>query len=235
MAETKSRRLPVIIPCGGASTRLGMHRNKCLVEVNDKPILQYVVEFWRDNNIEDFIFIANSDGLSEVASFVATMKLTNRPTFISRGDVANLALAVTLANPYVEENFVLALGDCLQVGKFGDWRGTSFGCGVCSASPYELRKSYSVETVEDCVTKLIEKPDVDEGLCGMGTWFLPRKVFEYIARLRLQPLATSANLAEALQSMINGGERMRAIQFVGEYVNITYPQDLETAKEMLKE
>lgn len=231
---TEKQRHVCVIPCGGASTRLGMHRNKCLVEVNGKPVLQYVVEFWRQCDVHDFVFIVNGDGLAEIASVVATMQLLRRPIFISRGDVANLALAITLANPYVDDTFILALGDCLQVGAFAkNWQNVQFGCGVCIASEYELRKSYLVEEKDQRVTRLVEKPDVSKGLCGMGTWFLPRKVFEYIARLRLQPTATSANLADALQLMLDNDEKMYPVPFMGGYVNVTYPEDLETAKTLL--
>jgi len=233
MVEAKQNTFSCVIPCGGNSSRMGGGGNKTLIEVNGKSLLQHVVEFWRGWHIENFIFIVSGDGLADVASCVATMHLDRKPVFINRGDTTNLALALSLANPYIDEGFVLALGDCVQSGVFKTTFLPDFGCGVCSNSSYELRKSYLVEASNGVVTKLTEKPDVDVGLCGMGTWFLPRRIFEYIARMRLKPQATSVDLTGALQLAIKNGERLRAVHFEGDYINVTYPDDIRTAQEIL--
>ncbi len=160
-------------------------------------------------------------------------ELSEHPVFVDRRDVTNLAKAIGLTEPYVGNRFILALGDCMNFGEFVSPIYSDFMVGVCIATPKELRKSYLVHLDGVGVTKLVEKPKRPIGLCGMGTFFFNRKVFDYIRRLRLPDQATSVDLTGALQLAIGAGETIRPLFFKGDYINITYPEDIEKAEELV--
>ena len=75
MVKEQQGHFQCLIPCGGSSTRLGLDRNKCLVEVGGKTILAHVVDFWRGYNIEDFVFIVGGDSAKEVTDCVVRLGL----------------------------------------------------------------------------------------------------------------------------------------------------------------
>jgi len=217
-----------IIPCGGSSTRLGTGQNKCLIRVGNKTVLEHIVDFWR-GRVDGFIFIAGGDSYNDVVRVARKLG-----EVIDRKDTVNLAAAICLAESYVGQRFVLALGDCLNIGKFvSSIDDVNFGIGVCIVSGYELRKNYLVEVSGGRVTRAIEKPTNSFGLCGMGTYVMDKRVFNYIRRLNLSPKATSVDLTGALQLAINSEEGVAPMYFEGTYINITHPWDVDRAKEAI--
>jgi len=202
-----------------------------LVEVDSKPVLEHVVEFWQNRGIEDFVFIVGGETALAVSEYAQST--CHNPVVLDRGSIANLVKAIELAEPYIEDRFILALGDCLNFGEFiGEY--PPFGVGVCIASPYELAKSYLVHIDGQGVSRLVEKPKVQSGLCGMGTLFLDKQFFEYVRRLSLPDEATSVDLIGALQLAIGQGKTIEPVFFKGDYINITYPDDLATAKRLAR-
>lgn len=236
MVKGESRHLQCLIPCGGESSRMGLNRNKCLIGIGGKPLLAHIVDFWRGYGVKDFIFIigGNPESIRETISCVSQMNLANSPLYINRGEMANLVSAINLAKGYIQGAFILALGDCLNIGQFPTFNknriGLGFGIGVCPASGYELRKNYSVEIHNHKIIRVTEKPQVE---VGMGTLFLNERFFSYINKINPLPQATSVDLTRVLQLAIDEGEDVYPVRFEGEYINITYPTDIELAKEFL--
>lgn len=231
MAKKHQANLQCVIPCGGNSTRFGQKQNKCLVDINGKPVLEHIVNFWKAYGISEFIYIVGGDSASAVAG--CANRLNSKPIIINRGMITNLTKAISLANEYIKDRFVLALGDCLNIGEFTTTF-PSFGVGVCMAELYELKKSYLVQLDGTGVAKLVEKPKKQFGLCGMGTLLFDRRIFDYIDRLKLSEQATSVDLTGAIQLAIGSGEIIKPVFFKGEYINVTYPGDVKKAEALLK-
>ena len=232
MATGQCRHLPCVVPCGGSSSRLELGENKCLVEINGKPILGHVIEFWQSRHIESFILIVCGESASAISEYVKSV--CNNPVILDRGNIVNLVKAIELAEPHIEDRFILALGDCLNFGRFLQ-KYPPLGVGICIASPYELAKNYLVHLDGQEVAKLVEKPHSPTGLCGMGTLFLDRRIFSYIRRLKLENKATSIDLIGALQLAMGQGEVIEPVFFSGNHINITYPDDLTTAKRLAQD
>lgn len=228
MASQHTQRIPCIIPCGGSSTRLGTGENKCLA--GTVPPLAQVVDFWRSRGVDDFIFVVGGRHEKETVNTVEDV--CPQGVILSRGNVVNLAQALLVAESWVKDRFILALGDCLNFGDFISPWDTDFGIGVCIASIEELRKNFLVGLNSHSIARLVEKPKEEVGLCGMGTYFLHRRFFDYVRRLRLPAEATSVDLTGALQLAIGSGEEMSPVYFKGTYINVTYPVDVERAKEL---
>lgn len=188
------------------------------------------MNFWRSRGVEHFICIVGGEHASETEQLVRDF--APQAVVIDRGTTVNLAQALLLAADLVDDRFILALGDCLNIGDFVSSWDVDFGIGVCITSVAEFRKNYAVHLSNSVVMQLVEKPTGALSLCGMGTYFLHRRIFDYIRRLRLPNEATSVDLTGALQLAIGSGEDIRPIYFEGTYINVTYPADVQRVEEL---
>jgi len=219
-----------IIPCAGESSRLS-YLPKHLVRIGDKPLLVHVVDAWRDY-VDSFVFV-----LKRSATYLWEY-LPSNSIIVFQDEPNGLADAILQAEKCVEGKFVVALSDCLHSGTFAE-REPILGVGVWKTDNLvEVNKSYLVEAENDRATRLTEKPnihpaDVDGSLnCGMGTYFLDTRVFDYIRNAIVVP--GGGDFTAIIQNMIDAGEKILPIWFEGKYINVTYPEDLRKAEEILK-
>lgn len=212
-----------IIPCAGLSTRMNSNTPKPLIKVNGHPLLHYITDAWM-TSVERFIIIANSNNEPLLKHYC---RLDPVDIIVQR-EPKGLADAILQAEPYVGDEFIVALGDCLYLGTF-DVSNFKQGIGVWrTKSPgAEIFKNYLVEVKGDRISQLTEKPKElsKEGYCGMGVYFLNHNIFPYLQKLEL---------TEALQAMIEAKETLSPVWFNGDYINVTYPEDLTKAKELLE-
>ncbi len=215
---------------------------KPLLNVKGKPVLSYVVEFWKDR-VDSYIFIVQRQAISYLAEY-----LPRNCAVIFQDEPKGLADAILRAEPYVRDTCVIALADCLQAGEFDFPNGVpvpgpggkglrpGLSVGVWETdNEYEIFKSYSVELLDGAVINLKEKPKVNEtGLCGMGTYFMDRRVFRHIREALPDLKPGGGDFTDVLQRMADAGEEIRPNFFRGQYINVNSPQDLVVADYMIK-
>ena len=84
------------------------------------------------------------------------------------------------------------------------------------------------------ISKVVEKPkQLINNLCGMGFYFFGEKIFDYIKDTTSSELRNEVEITDAIGNMIAGGEEVFRIFFEGEYLNITFPDDIQIAEKML--
>lgn len=220
-----------VILCAGKSTRMNSNLPKVLLPLNGKPLLYHVMEMWGCEP-KDFIFV-----LGYKAGEV--IKSIPEESVVAIQDFQNgIADAILQAEGLIKnEKFVVALGDCIQKGRWSFPKmSPMLGVGVWETDNHEaIKSSYSVELENGYVSKVIEKPKkVANNYCGMGTYFLDGRVFEYIRETPISPLRSEVEITDTIQLMINSGERVTPIFFKGEYLNITYLDDIQIAERILK-
>jgi dTDP-glucose pyrophosphorylase len=111
------------------------------------------------------------------------------------------------------------------------------GVGVWQTGDLDfIRQNYSVEHENGVIKKVIEKPRAPtSNLCGLGFYFLDKHVFRYIEKTPPSALRNEVEITDVLQNMINGGEKIHVVPFVGQYLNITFPEDTKKAENILRE
>lgn len=219
-----------IIPCAGGSSRMAGVPKQLLL-VKGKPVLSHVIDFWKDK-VDSYIFI-----IRRKASWLLDY-FPDNSAVVFQDEPKGLADAILKAEPYVRDRCVIALGDCLNFGYFDFWEPAHsnyrLGVGVWNTSidksnEYEIKKSYLVRLAEGAVSDLIEKPKETDGYCGMGTYFMDRRVFEYIRKALPMLKPGGGDFTYVLQYMVEEGEELWPYFFRGNYINVTSPQDLVTA------
>jgi len=218
-----------IIPCAGESSRM-QYIPKMLININGKPLFLHVVDFWK-NRVDQFIFV-----LRRKDTFYWE-HLPENSAVVFQDEPKGLADAILRAEPYVNERFVVALGDCLYKGTFY-WSEQRMGVGVWETYDLnEINKSYlvGVSPTTGLIEDVIEKPDttVPHGNCGMGVYLLDTKVFDYIHRATFVNIS-GGDFTFILQEMVNDGEKISPIWFEGKYVNVGSPEDIIKAEEVLR-
>jgi len=211
-----------VIPCAGMSSRMAFVP-KHLLQVQGTPLIEHVVASWPG---AEFIFV-----LHPSMTYMWEL-LPKGCAVVFQEEPLGLADAILRAEPFLDGEFTVSLGDCLFRGEWGHRIPRCPGVGVWMTSDLrELNKSYLVEAREGQVVRLSEKPGltvVDEPMaCGMGVYFLPPWVFAYIRRRKAS--AGGGDFTYVLQDMVDDGAYLQAVQFEGSYVNVGSPEDLGAA------
>jgi len=202
---------------------------KALIPINGKPLIHHVMEMWRCEP-EDCVFILGHKA-GEVMKAIpdgATCAFQDFPH--------GIADAILQAEGLVDGRFVVALGDCIQRGRWiVPQEVPMMGVGVWETDNHDaIKSSYSVKLKDGRVSKVVEKPKrCINDLCGMGTYFLNSRVFEYIRQTPVSPLRGEVEITDTLQLMIDQGEVLTPVFFCGDYLNVTYPEDMKLAEQIL--
>jgi UDP-N-acetylglucosamine diphosphorylase / glucose-1-phosphate thymidylyltransferase / UDP-N-acetylgalactosamine diphosphorylase / glucosamine-1-phosphate N-acetyltransferase / galactosamine-1-phosphate N-acetyltransferase len=230
----KSRPVCVIV-CGGKGTRLlplSLEKQKTMIEIKNKPILRYIVEYWKKYT-DDFIFIVNykKEGIIE---YLKTQKDINSKVYEEK-ELKGVANAIFCVEDMVTENFIVVLGDCICNGKLDFPEKMVQGIGVWKTKNKEdIKKSYSVKISEKFVSGVVEKPkEAPNDNCGTGFYFFNKVLFEYIPKTPKSHLTGKVEITEVIQRMIDSNEKISPVFLEGDYLNITALEDLEKAEKIL--
>jgi len=224
-----------VVLCAGKGTRMESDIPKVLIPINGKPLVQHVIDMW--NIVDEFIFVVGYRW-KEVVKY-----LSKDSKYIIQKEQRGIADAILKVEGLVNDKFIVALGDCIQKGT---WQipleeSLQFGVGVWKTTNIsEVNKNYLVKVSDKkLITKVIEKPKLTyavwDALCGMGTYFFDKRIFDYIRKTPKSSLRNEIEITDTIQLMINSRERVSPFFFIGRYLNITYPEDIKEAEELLNE
>jgi UDP-N-acetylglucosamine diphosphorylase / glucose-1-phosphate thymidylyltransferase / UDP-N-acetylgalactosamine diphosphorylase / glucosamine-1-phosphate N-acetyltransferase / galactosamine-1-phosphate N-acetyltransferase len=225
-----------VVLCGGSGSRLWpltLERQKAMLPVHGQPLIKSVVDFWAPF-AERFVFIVKH-GKEGLVDYLRTLPV--RSAFAEPEALRGIANGLSYARPHVDDRFIVILGDCVCRGRFRFPERMELGVGVWRTSRVEdIRRSYSVETDASGsrLTRVVEKPSTPPNdLCGLGYYFFDLRVFDYISRTPPSALRNEVEITDVIENMIRAGEAISVIPFEGGYVNVTHPEDLETAASIL--
>ena len=228
--------LKCVVLCAGQGRRLHPYTNdipKGLHQVNGRPILHYVVDYWR-RYTQDFIFVVHYKK-QDVIDFVRTLPIN--AVCVEQQELRGIANALTYARPSVEDRFILVLGDCMCDGTFLFPDNMQQGVAIWETEDLDaIRRSYSVEVGEKgLVSQVVEKPKtLPNKWCGLGYYFFDQRVFDYIQQTPPSKLRGEVEITDVIQKMVAGSESIAAIVYQGHYINITFPDDLHQAEAIFR-
>lgn len=226
-----------IVLCAGKGSRLGSEIPKVLALVHGVPLLYHVINMW-DGLVDELIFVVGYRWQSVVEC------LPKKSRHVFQETQKGIADAVLQVESLVEDDeFVVALGDCIQKGEWElPLKPFELGVGVWETEDLtEINKSYLVSILPSTglIDRVIEKPNIEhltgKTNCGMGTYFFDKRVFDYIRKTPVSSLRNEIEITDTIQLMINSGEKLAPIFFIGDYLNVTYPEDIKKAEEILSE
>lgn len=224
-----------VILCGGKGTRLlplSLKKQKGMIDVNGKPVLKHVIGYWRQFT-SNFVLVVKYKK-ADIYKFAKVLPINSE--FVEPKKLRGIANGIYQAKDFVGDKFIVVLGDCVCRGSFKI--PSYMEQGICiweTDNKEDIKRSYSVKIEKGLVLKVKEKPKrLLNNLCGMGFYFFDRKVFEYIEKTKPSLLRNEVEITDVIQNMIDAGEKISPIFFKGDYLNITYTEDLKKAGEILR-
>ena len=222
-----------IILAAGRGKRMQSELPKVLIEVNGKPVLQYVIDAWKPY-VDRFSFVLGY-GADDVKAYL--YRNFPLPDIVIQREQRGIADAINndilKARLRTGGTFVVALGDCINIGTFEFPDKFEIGYGL-------LRGNYQKQ-LDLCCSSWVENGRivrvVEKGRApyvGIGTYFLDRRVFDYIDRTPPSSYRDEIEITEVLQNMIDHGEKLTPVYLDGDFVNITYPEDIKYAEDILR-
>ncbi|UCF11722.1 MAG: NTP transferase domain-containing protein [Thermoplasmatales archaeon] len=229
-----SKNLKCIVLCAGSGKRITPHSKetpKVMIEIEKKPILGYIIDYW-NKYTNEFIFVVGYKK-EQVIEYVNNLPI--KAKFVEQKELNGIADALSYVEELVSDNFIVVLGDCIYKGEFHYPKDMKQGIGVRKTEDIEdIKGNYSVEIKNGFICKVIEKPKkVVNDLCGMGFYFFNKKVFDYIRITKPSKLRNEIEITDVIQNMIDAGEKIKPSFFKGKYINITFPEDIKKAKNLL--
>ncbi|MFQ6615474.1 MAG: sugar phosphate nucleotidyltransferase [Fidelibacterota bacterium] len=202
--------MKVIIPIAGLGTRLLPHtikRQKCLLPVAGKPVIDHILEPLVWGNFDPIVLIT---GHLEDQVRDHVKKYDARFEFVRQPDPLGLGHAVFLGLENTDEPAMIQLGDVIYHLDFGDFCHSPHHRLAVDTVPDPQRFGV-VETEGDRVVKLYEKPEhPPTNLAVIGLYYISnqRVLWEAINDLLHRGIKTRGEiqLTDAFGKMVSDGE-----------------------------
>jgi len=230
--------LKAVILCGGRGTRLAPmtdDRQKCMLPVAGRPTVQWAIESFRRNGVQDFVLVVGYRKEDVIEHFKdgSMFGVNIAYTVCERGT----AEAVLSARPWVDENFLLSYGDLISSLNVKALLGSHLQGGESRVVTLTLKRAtdvsrYGVIEMEDgVVTRFVEKPKPNEvfsNLINAGIMVCSRRVFDFIQ-------VDSFSFEKQILPRLAAERRLYAVVMDDKdlWIDIGRPEDYEMAKNLL--
>jgi dTDP-glucose pyrophosphorylase len=204
---------------------------KVLMPISGKPVLGHVVEFWQNQGISNFVFVVGYRR-ELVIDYLGSLALKSYHIVV-QPELKGIAHAILQTQKIVSGRFVVVLGDCLNVGRYEYPDSMELGYAIWDNTYKNAQfRGCSVITIKDEISALQEKPPMD--YAGIGTYFFDTRIFEYIRNTKPSQLRNEYEITDVMSNMIKDGQHIKAVRFIGDFINFTYQSDIEYADKLLK-
>jgi bifunctional UDP-N-acetylglucosamine pyrophosphorylase/glucosamine-1-phosphate N-acetyltransferase len=184
--------MKAVILAAGEGVRLQpitSSRPKHLIKVAGKPILEHCLEGLKESGIDEVLIVVHFMADAIRKHLGEGRKLGLKIEYVEQEGVLGTGNAVSLAEPYVEDDFLVVYGDLLfstdAVRKVVELNKEKRPTVAMALVPVENPEEYGVVELEDegNVRRLVEKPsrkDAPSNLANAGIYVFSTEIFEKI-------------------------------------------------------
>ncbi len=236
--------MQAVVLAAGKGTRLRPlteDRPKVLVEVDGTPLIEDVF----DNLL--------SIGVTELIVVVGYMKekIIERYgdeyegvpiTYAHQREQLGLAHAILQAEPHIDDDFVLMLGDNVFRGNLGDvinrqQEERADAAFLVEEVPYEDASRYGVCDTNEYgeIVEVVEKPDEPPSNLVMTGFYTFTPAIFHACHLVQPSDRGEYELPDAIDLLIQSGRTIDAIRMDGWRIDVGYPEDRDRAEKRLDE
>ena len=195
-----------------------------IFEESEDSVIQMVYKFWAPH-CEEVVIIAPPGMQEEFWSHDGGYFRSHaRRQNVGRLEIHEASsgrllssIEATLKKKRVPETFMVALGDCICDGEFNLGaisHSRDHGIATMEDPRSDWGRSYAVGMPwTESPAEFIEKP-----LLGLGYYFFNWTVMEQ--------MENSDGMTDLLNNLARAGHKIRNVPFKGDYLNVTYPEDL---------
>lgn len=177
-----------VVLAGGRGTRLRPITrvvNKHVLPIYDEPMIYYPVKTLVKAGIEDVLVISNAEHIGKYIQLLEEADFEASFSYKVQTEPKGIAHAVSLAEDFVDDEFVVILGDNVLLADFSDSL-DSFSREQGRAKVYltevDEPVAYGVASVDNGkVTQIVEKPNSpDSNLAVIGLYVYTSEFFNVV-------------------------------------------------------
>ena len=219
--------------------------NKCMLELNGKPVIEHNLERAAELEDVDEIVIVVGHKAEDIINRYGTSYNGKKIKYVIQWEQRGLVDAIECSKRALgSDDFFLLLGDEVLVKskhkemleKFK--KENLFGiCGICIVKDRsKISKTYTVIVDSDGrIFRLIEKPKKAlNDFQGTGHCIFKNEILSYVDRTPIHFERGEKELPDLIQCAVDNGHKIKIFPICDEYTNINTEEDLKGAEEMIK-
>jgi glucose-1-phosphate thymidylyltransferase len=231
--------MKAVILAAGKGTRLRPlteGKPKVLVEVDDKPLLEYAFDSLIDIGVSEFVVVVGYKKEQIMERYDDEYR--DVPiTYAHQREQLGLAHALLTAEPYVDDDFMLMLGDNVFEANLGDVinrqaEERADAAFLVEEVPWEEASRYGVCDTNEYgeITRVVEKPDDPPSNLVMTGFYTFTPAIFHACHLVQPSDRGEYELPDAIDLLIQSGRTIDAIRMDGWRIDVGYPEDREEAE-----
>ena len=233
--------MKALITAGGRGTRLRpiTHtRNKHLIPIANKPILQYALEYVADAGIRDVGVIVNPDYAEVEQAFGKGEEFGLNISYIPQEAPLGLAHCIRISRDFIGgEPFVFYLGDNMVVGgikRFAkEFAERKSNCHLTLSRVKDPERFGVPEIRGDRIVSVEEKPKHPKSSYAIsGIYFYDSSIFEAVDNIAPSPRG-ELEISDAHQYLLDHGKRVTFSEITGWWKDTGLPEDLLEANRLV--
>jgi len=231
--------MKAVILAAGKGTRLRPlteDKPKVLVEVDDKPLIEYAFDSLIDIGVSEFVVVVGYKKEQIMERYDDEYR--DVPiTYAHQREQLGLAHALLTAEPYVDDDFMLMLGDNVFDANLGDVvnrqaEERADAAFLVEEVPWEEASRYGVCDTNEYgeITRVVEKPDDPPSNLVMTGFYTFTPAIFHACHLVQPSDRGEYELPDAIDLLIQSGRTIDAIRMDGWRIDVGYPDDREEAE-----
>ncbi|KOA21124.1 D-glycero-alpha-D-manno-heptose 1-phosphate guanylyltransferase [Clostridium homopropionicum DSM 5847] len=221
----------VFILAGGLGTRLRPLTNnipKPMLKIGEKPILEHIIEQFKEYGFKNFILSINYKGEIIEDYFKDGKQFDVNIEYVRETKKLGTAGSIKLAEDKLNKPFIVINGDILTGIDFDAFLNyhieNNFDITV-GARNYEIKVPYGVMVTDDLLIKSLEEKPVYSFHINSGVYVLNEKVVKYI------PEDEMYNMTDLIEDVIAQNGRSGVYQITEYWSDIGQMDDFKKANE----
>ncbi|WP_436344724.1 UTP--glucose-1-phosphate uridylyltransferase AglF [Natronorubrum sp. FCH18a] len=234
--------MQAVVLAAGKGTRLRPlteDKPKVLVEVDGKPLIEDVFDNLLEIGVTELIVVVGYQKEQIIERYGD--KYEGVPiTYAHQREQLGLAHAILQAEPHIEDDFVLMLGDNVFRGNLGDVinrqrEDRADAAFLVEEVPYEEASRYGVLDTNEYgeIVEVVEKPDEPPSNLVMTGFYTFTPAIFHACHLVQPSDRGEFELPDAIDLLIQSGRTIDAIRMDGWRIDVGYPEDRDRAEERL--
>ncbi|WP_123621958.1 UTP--glucose-1-phosphate uridylyltransferase AglF [Halorubrum sp. CSM-61] len=236
--------MQAVVLAAGKGTRLRPltdDKPKVLVEVNGTPLLEDVFDNLIDAGATELVVVVGYKAEQIIDRYGDEYE--GAPiTYAHQREQLGLAHAILQAEPHVDGDFMLMLGDNVFRGNLGDVASRqredrADAAFLVEEVPYDEASRYGVLDTNEYgeVVEVVEKPDDPPSNLVMTGFYTFTPAIFHACHLVQPSDRGEYELPDAIDLLIQSGRTIDAVQLDGWRIDVGYPEDRDRAEERLDE
>lgn len=236
--------MKALILAGGRGNRLESitdEINKCMLRMNEKPLIEYSLENARAAGVDEIIIVVGYLAEDIINAYGNRFRDT-AIKYVIQWEQKGLVHAIECSRKAIgDSDFMLFLADELLLEPRHTEMMQKFNaeslfvlCGVTTVEDLtQISKTYAIirNESDDRIYRLVEKPSRPmNNIMGTGNCIFSNEILDYIPDTPINQKRGEKELPDLIQCAIDDGRPVKAFFLSNKYVNINTVEDIRLAE-----